>query len=40
LRAVATHQRRELRRWLIEEQQRLHRHAERHGRQRTQLLDR
>lgn len=38
--AVAAHQRRELRRWLIEEQQRLQKEAERQRHQRTQLLDR
>jgi MobA/VirD2-like, nuclease domain len=40
LHAVATHQRRELRRWLIEEQHRLQREAERQGHQRIQQLDR
>jgi hypothetical protein len=40
LRAVAAHQRRELRRWLIQEQQQLQREAERQRHRQTQLLDR
>jgi hypothetical protein len=40
LHAAATHQRRELKRWLIEEEQRLRREAERQRHQRTQVLNR
>jgi hypothetical protein len=40
LHAVASHQRRELRRWLIEEEQRLWKEAERRRQQRMHQLDR